>query len=356
MSMFGNRQSEIQLIGDIKNESKAAVIGKIRFFDESYTEGSILCVKSDQYIDREALLLCPPLAVIFFYGKNTAYSKELISIGVPCLILTDCDRYYELCKNKIALLDTKRGTLTLDPSIETIELYSSSSKKASTIAFECDAGKIIKSTNIEELSYKKSEHYLASASIFNKKELFDASIELWEHFCPELLIIDLAVPSGLDGDERIFAEQIESLYRAALYGSLAISLSSFNTEDELSHAMRILQKAFCMLEAEGREFNAYLPRGITFSSPIHLMRPSPLTNPDFLIFDLDNLLPALFSLSSEEIIKKEKALKKELLSVFERYISTLAPKCDIYLKAENFFNTTLLHELSRLAEVKVIFY
>ena len=110
-----------------------------------------------------------------------------------------------------------------------------------------------------------------------------------------------------------------------------------------------------MLEAEGREFNGYLPRGITISSPLWLMRPSPVTNPDFLILDLDSLLPSLFSLSVDSILKKEKNLKKELFSVLERYFLTLAPRCELYIKTSHFLNSRLLCDLTRLANVKVVF-
>ena len=64
---------------------------------------------------------------------------------------------------------------------------------------------------------------------------------------------------------------------------------------------------------------------------------------------------SLFSTSADNIIKKEKALKKELLTIFERYFSSFAPRCDIYLRTERFSNTSLLCDLARLSKAKAVF-
>ena len=80
-----------------------------------------------------------------------------------------------------------------------------------------------------------------------------------------------------------------------------------------------------------------------------------LTNPDFIIFDMDLLIPSLFSLSANEIIKKEKALKKELLPLFERYFTHFAPKCDVYIKSKRFFGSPFLRELVSLSRAKAVF-
>jgi len=328
------------------------IVGRIRFFDESYTEGSVLCVRGNERVDRETLLLCPPLAVIVFCEGSAHSLCELCSIGVPCLVFDESEAPCEFCKNKVALIDVERGILTLDPSIDTLEFYSALRGKNSSVTLDCSVGKIIKDVN---LKVKGADYYFASSAILSENDVFESAINIWESLSPELLFLDVKVPLGFEGEERAFSEKIEELYRAALYGSFAISLSGFDCECELAHAMQLLHKVFCMLESEGREFNAYLPRGIMISSPLWLMRTCPVTNPDFLIFDLDAILPSLFLLSSDEIIKKEKALKKELFSVFERYFLSFSPHCDFYFKTEKFSNTLILRDLVRFANVKAVF-
>ena len=58
--------SEMRVSGKVAVGGGEAVLGRVRFFDESYTEGSILCVRDGERIDREQLLLCPPIAIIVF--------------------------------------------------------------------------------------------------------------------------------------------------------------------------------------------------------------------------------------------------------------------------------------------------
>lgn len=330
------------------------VLGRVRFFDESYTEGAILCVRDGERIDRETLSLCPPIAVIVFGYDVARCLGELCSLGVPCMVLDEDEVHYALCKNKVALIDSERGILTLDPSLDTLELYSSLKARGDCQRLDCAVGGVLESAEIANAGAHRLDYYFAPSSALGE-DIPESAITLWERLCPELLVIDVTVPQNRDGDERKFCESVESIFKAALYGSLAISLSGFDCESDLAYAMRLLHKTFCMLESEGREFNAYLPRGVLLSSPLWLMSPSPVTNPDFLILDLDLLLPSLFSLTAEQIIKKEKALKKELFSLLERYFVHFSPRCDIYLKTKRFVNTPLLRELVRLANVKVVF-
>lgn len=354
MTRFRKNCSEIRICGRIAVSGSGALLGRVRFFDESYTEGSILCVRGGEAIDRETLLLCPPIAVIVFCYESAESLGVLCSLGVPCLVFDEFCAWYECCKNKVALIDAERGILTIDPSIDTLGFYSTVKNKSLSFNIGCSVGKILKNSEINFGDANKSESYLIRVDR-SINDIFEWSVELWERFSPEFLLFDIPIPKGSEGEERFFSNFTEELYRAALYGSFAISLSGFDCEGEFSRAMQILHKTFCILEAEGREFNAYLPRGIMISAPLWLMRASPVTNPDFLIFDLDTLLPSLFSLSCEEIIKKEKALKKELLTVFERYFSSFAPRCDVYLKTALFADTRLLQDIVCFTNAKIAF-
>lgn len=356
MADFRKYYTEIRVSGRIASGS-GSVLGRIRFFDESYAEGSILCVREDEPIDRETLLLCPPLAVIVFCRESFFCVRELCSLGVPCMILDGEEISSERCRNRVALLDSERGILTLDPSIDTIELYSLASKKRSLPDFPCPLGRILDSSCVDRRAFLGIEDFIVSdEALLERDSFFDSAVSLWESLCPETLTVELRVPSGRDGSAREFSLRAEDLFRAALYGSFSLSLSAFDCEEELSFALRLLHEAFCLLEIEGREFNGYLPRGITISSPLWLMRPSPVTNPDFIIFDFDTILPSLFSLSTEEMIKKEKALEKELLSVFERYTANFAPRCDLFIKSRLFLNARFFPKAVSLIGAKAVFF
>ena len=352
MTRFGKYFSEIRISGRVAVGGSETVLGRIRFFDEAYTEGSILCVRENEKIDRDTLLLCPPLAVIVFCYDGAGSLGEVCSLGVPCLVFDENEVTCGFCKNKIALIDVQRGILILDPSIDTLAFYSAMRNRSSLVYPECPRGRILENLDI---AVENAEYYFASSTILEKSEIFESAITLSERLHAEFLFFDVSVPMGAEREERIFSETVEELYRAALYGSFAISLSGFDCEGELAHAMRLFHKVFCILEAEGREFNAYLPRGITISSPLWLMRSCPVTNPDFIIFDFDSILLSFFSIPHEKIIQKEKELKKELFLVLERYFLNFFPRCDVYFKAKFFSNTFILRELVSFANAKAVF-
>ena len=356
MGKFDDYNCEKRFVGRVAVGGEGVLIGRIVFCDEGYTEGSVLCVRECDAIDCAELLLRPPLAVIAVCSESSGQIGKLCCLGVPCIVLRDEGRIDKSFKNKIALIDTERGILTLDPSIDTLNFYSAEKLKRPRNQLFCPIGYTFQNRK-ESLKRLEFEYFLAASELIcNDGNFFESAVALWEETCSELFVIDMKVPKECEGDAREFSEQVEALFCASLYGSFALALSDFDCEEEISHAIKLLHKAFCLLEAEGREFNGYIPRGIVFSSALWLMRPSPVTNPDFIIFDLDKLLPSLFSLDSAQIIKKEKLLKKELFLVFERYLTNFAPRCEIYTKTKDFFGTRFLCELTKNANVKLVFH
>ena len=243
---------EKRLIGRVAVGGCGVLIGRIRFFDESYTEGSILCVRAGERIERATLLLCPPSAVIAFCGDNDSYAGELCSLGVPCVLVDSDGAEYESYRNKVALIDTERCIFALDPSVETLELYRSSRSEGSRLP--CPVGRIIERSGELAFSEERGSFFISSELLCAEGELFDSAVSLWERLIPELIVVDMATPSG-ETSLRAFSENAEQLFCAALYGSFAVSFSGFHTESELADAISVFHKAFCVLEAEGREFN-----------------------------------------------------------------------------------------------------
>ena len=355
MSNFDDYKSEKRFLGRIAVGGSGVLIGRISFFDEGYTEGCILCVYDNDVVDSTALLLCPPIAVIVICCERGESVGAFCTLGVPCIVLNQEETLNKNCKNKIALIDTERGILTLDPSIDTLNFYSAKKHKAMPYKLSCTEGYTLnlKDESIRRLEF---EHFLVSSKLLCEGgSFFENAVSLWEEGCPELLILDMQVPDDSEGEARRFEAQTEELFCASLYGSFALALSNFFCEEDFSRAIKLLHKSFCLLEAEGREFNGYIPRGFVLSSPLWLMRVSPVTNPDFVIFDLDKLLPSIFSLEISQIIKKEKLLRKELLCVFERYLINFAPRCEFYAKAKDLFGTKLLQDIVKTLNIKLVF-
>ena len=347
--------SERRLVGKVALGGSETLIGRINFFDEGYTEGSVLFIYGGERIDRTALSLRPPIAIVAICCERGDTVADICSLGVPCIFVDWAETLSKDCKNKVVLLDTERGILALDPSIETLNFYSNEKSKRASNNFPCEQGRFLKSFN-EDIRRLDFEHFLVFGdSACDGGSFFESAVSLWERRCPESLTIALRAPDYSESSARDFSERVEELFKASLYGSFALAISDFYCEEELERALKLLHKAFCNLEVEGREFNGYIPRGVVFSSPLWLCRPCPVTNPDFIILDLDRLLPSLFSLSVERIIKKEKLLKKELFCIFERYFINFMPRCRLYAKTERFFDTRLLKDLISAADIKIVY-
>lgn len=350
--------SEKRLCCRVAVGCRDAVIGKINFFDESYTEGSILCVRGGEECDFSQLLFCPPLAVVILNCAKSSSIGLFCSLGVPCILLEEGELSDGAFKNRVALIDTERGIITFDPSIETLNFYSKDFRREGGFSrFGCEKGRFLEMLSDSNLKNDEAtvENYLIpSRLLLNGEDIFDSALSLWERLSPELITVELSVGKN-ENEEKLFSEIVEQLFRASVYGGFAISVCGFDCDDLLLKSQRAIHKAFCLLEGEGREFNGYIPRGITISSPIRVMSELPIANPDFIILDIDSILPALFCLSPEEIIKKEKALKKELFSLLERYFSRFAPKCDFFIKTKLFVGSSFLCELIELANIKIVF-
>ena len=237
MANISKINSEKRISGRVISRKKSAVLGRIRFFDESYREGCVLCVRKKEEleaIDKDMLLLCPPLAIVLLDDEWDLSFEELDLPDVACLALDKVDFGRDFLKNKVALIDCERGILIIDPSIDTLEAYSSSKNKKEAVELSCASGKILQDFDIKsKLNKENYEYFLVSSSAFESDLLFDGAVDLWESACPELLIFDVSVPNNGDGGERIFCEKIENLFRAALYGSFALSISKFSCESEL---------------------------------------------------------------------------------------------------------------------------
>ena len=350
--------SEKRLCCRVAVGCRDAVIGKINFFDESYTEGSILCVRGGEECDFSQLLFCPPIAVVILNCAKSSSIGLFCSLGVPCILLEEGELSDGAFKNRVALIDTERGIITFDPSIETLNFYSKDFRReGGFLRFGCEKGRfleVLSDSNLKNDEDTVENYLIPSRLLLNGEDIFDSALSLWERLSPELITVELSVGKN-ENEEKLFSEIVEQLFRASVYGGFAISVCGFDCDDLLLKSQRAIHKAFCLLEGEGREFNGYIPRGITISSPIRVMSELPIANPDFIILDIDSILPALFCLSPEEIIKKEKALKKELFSLFERYFSRFAPKCDFFIKTKLFVGSSFLCELIELANIKIVF-
>ena len=137
----------------------------------------------------------------------------------------------------------------------------------------------------EELTKKQ---YLSPAeveeSVFSLlRQLFEEKVEL----C--LTVIFQADPDLISADhsERLKAIT-RGIFRAAVYGSVSIM---YNANHNKAFG-EFINKIFCELESDKREFNGYIKKGVLISAPSDILDVNK-RGIDFLCIDLDKMIPHL---------------------------------------------------------------
>lgn len=271
----------------------------------------------------------------------------LIASRLPYLIFKD-NIPNELLGH-IALLDSQSDALIVDPDIDTLNGYASLagiSENAETLgAYQSGVAGL-------EIKREAGGGVLArSVEAIPTAELFDALLELAEELCGAPLTLGIDVSSA---NKEAFFERIEAIFRAAVYGNFSLQLEGYRGEGDISLALKVLHRVFCSLEAEGREFNGYLPRGILLNSPLWLMQRPPLSKADFLCFDFDRLTARLLGCALDEL-PCDALPQKNLLAAWGYYFERFSPACELRAECELFSHTSLFDEWLTLARVEKIY-
>ena len=185
---------------------------------------------------------------------------------------------------------------------------------------------------------------VAPSPIETEENIFELLRDIAELF-PDLhavmIIKNPDVSGGTDALEFTKA-QIRALFRAAVYGNFSILCESVRTRSEYDRFSNVINKIFCELESESREFNGYIPKGILISSPLSAFCITDCAA-DFFCIDLDRLLPLMvdaYTLSSH--------IRRESLVSLSKILNSAPPNKKIKL---SLFSSTLAPDVCELAEI-----
>ena len=142
-----------------------------------------------------------------------------------------------------------------------------------------------------------SSAFLSEASpspIETEENIFELLRDIAELF-PELhAVVIIKNPEvSTDSEEYEFVKaHIRALFRAAVYGNFSLLCESARTRSEYDRFTGTINKVFCELESEKREFNGYIQKGILISSPLSVFCVTDCAA-DFFCIDLDKLIPLM---------------------------------------------------------------
>ena len=266
---------------------RAPVVGRLVF-----------CQSLDTFYGKEALLAvisrkaeAVPLEDARTVGIVRIADSEEAALPLPCPTIT-VDEIPPECDGRIALLDPSSGRLFVSPDIATVNRYLPAlcrSQSEHIPPFVMCGSKKIRLSVLRD-AYDVDIDCNTIIKLWNsdesEEELYMRYSEMAECAVGRSLTISLSARSD-------YSDALRALMRGAVWGELSLLLCGILTEGELTDFMKGICAAFCELEAEGREFNGYLPRGLCIDSPYLLSIAKELRGIDFFIFDLEKIIFAL---------------------------------------------------------------
>lgn len=229
----------------------------------------------------EALLRFAVGMVLPDCAEHTAKEKAS-RLGIPVLTVENISDIFGECgKHRVAVLDTSISRLYIDPDIETV----------SRLLYE---KRRHENAEISKLAVC-SEDLMRVPQGFDGlvgKPLGGSEESAYEYLC-ELADRNtgsriVAALCGNGGADKVTA-LVRAAYRSGVWGRFSILFCGIRLPDEASVCIEALHRAYRELDAAGREFNGFMPKGIAVETPIMLMYPDGLSAFDFFCFDTDKL-------------------------------------------------------------------
>lgn len=219
---------------------------------------------------------------------------------LPAICLSSTPLFGENASHyDIAILAPIQGKLFVNPDIETVSSYLCSqphgaSKRLSVLTTDsntwdpCDGvviGKNLERFNDEESAYE----YLC--------EIADKNTGV-------KLVTE--IPFGESYD--VFSARVSALYRAGVWGRFSLLCTEIKTPQRAIECISVIQSVFCQLDSTRREFNGFMPKGISVDTPLLLLDPPKSRSLDFLCFDIPSLCKSFSGGSSQDPLLIEKYL------------------------------------------------
>ncbi len=346
-------QGELHFSGVSGPAGQATSFGKIYIWNKKYggtpPDAAIVCLFDAESASSAAayMSLIHPSAVVM---SSRAVSARLLSFlicaKIPYLILNDSLHFSQENECRVALLDTKRNLLIVNPQLQTLNAYSeeglSQNKNVELVPYRGLSCR---------LSSSGAAMLIAEPDALPRSELFDSLCELAEANRARALIAELCIPRD-EKQYESFCEYTEAIFRAAVYGHFSLMLCGGVTDSQIACALSALHRVFCRLEEDGREFNGYLKKGLVIDAPLCLLCPCPMENPDLLCFDLDRLLCRLFGCELKDITEEHTASLEHIL---KNHFNKPNHHCKLYVKTSLSKDSSAVKAFARQTGVKDFF-
>lgn len=262
-------------------------------------------------------------AVIVGNSPDIYAIREAERKGIPILTLSSLPYRHN---GKIAILDTNKSSLFVDPDIDTLSKYLNSFGSYSHELYNVSAPvSYIAFDGMAEGKKPIGALHVCSAGrrgeMRSEDELFDDYRDLCESVRPLCLTLLLCPASPMnDGAKERFLTHLKAIFRAAVYGEIKI-LCGGPCALTVSGAKKCLDSVFEAKETAkriSREQNTDIQAGLLVSSPHMLCSLDKLQSFDFLCLDAEKLsrsflgIPTHSGLPNEVLDEFAESLEKIL--------------------------------------------
>lgn len=234
------------------------------------------------------------------FGRGAVKQSTRPILALPVLA--------ERCMGKIAVLDPALGKLFVSPDLETVSYYSARLGKTigeiSKPTFACADAKIVSVCR----DAKNTLNFCESGWVLDLRCRRPYSEESVCEQCMDFaeLAVGQTVTVVLDFSERTFAAEelsaaVRGIFRAAVYGNFSILIGGCLCEEDVQRCRGTMNRSFCELAGEGREFNGYIPKGLLVENLLYPLSGGSFDGMDFCCIDITALSKSLTGLTWEEL-------------------------------------------------------
>lgn len=206
-------------------------------------------------------------------------------LRLPAIALSE-HQAKPLQSGRIAIIDSAKHKLYIDPDIETVKEYfkAEHSSKKTGVRFCLHADPNLLFQNIPDI-YDGIVLGIPSSAFSNEQMIY-------EHFCDaadKFTGMRIVSVISFDSNENAFMSAVRGLYRASVWGRFSLLFTNIRSPEDASKCARLIRDAICQLIKEGRETNAAILKGAVIDTPLMLIENDIGRYFDFLCADFQRL-------------------------------------------------------------------
>ena len=205
---------------------------------------------------------------------------------LPALLLDSEDKRIGETHNEIAILDTEKQKLYVNPDLETIGGYFGTESRQSPHTIELFLE--TKNSDFPRKLPEGCDGLVIGEALGNGA----SEQECYEYFCDVADThtgAEIVAKADLALGSDTFLARVRAIYRASVWGRFFLLCTSVSTPEREHECISALHRAFCMLDDERREFNGFIPKGILIDTPMMLFSRHKPRLIDFFVLDIERI-------------------------------------------------------------------